>query len=162
MSGIVEFQVLGTAQPAGSKRAFANRKTGRAMVVDANPRAKPWKAEVSAIAYEAMAGRPLLDGPLMLEVMFVVQRPKGHFGKRGLLPSAPWAPAKKPDVLKLTRGLEDALSGVVYKDDAQIVEENLRKRYGEPERTIVRITALDRDPIAVATPSPHLPEGAQQ
>jgi Holliday junction resolvase RusA-like endonuclease len=44
--------------------------------------------------------------------------------------SAPIAPPVKPDVLKLARAVEDAMSGIIYKDDAQIVTERLCDRYG--------------------------------
>ena len=35
-----------------------------------------------------------------------------------------------PDVLKLARGVEDALTGIVWRDDAQIVNESLNKVVG--------------------------------
>ena len=78
-------------------------------------------------------------------------RPKGHFGKRGLLPSAPIAPIVKPDLLKLARAVEDALSGLVYKDDAQIVREILDKHYGEPARVEIGLYRLDEQGFADLT-----------
>ncbi len=47
-----------------------------------------------------------------------------------------------PDVDKLARCALDALSGVVIKDDAQVVELYARKRYGEPERLEVAVHEL--------------------
>jgi Holliday junction resolvase RusA-like endonuclease len=38
--------------------------------------------------------------------------------------------------------LEDALRGVVFKDDAQICETLARKRYGEPARVEVKVMVL--------------------
>lgn len=136
----VRFTVVGQPEPAGSKKAFVNKHTGRAAVVDANPRAKGWKSRVTDEAMAAMDGQPLLDGALFVQLTFVVPRPKGHFGKKGLLPSAPEFPTVRPDVLKLARGVEDAMSGVVYRDDAQIVRELLCKFYGEPARCEVRVS----------------------
>lgn len=133
------FTVHGSPQPAGSKRAFF--RGGRAIVVDANKKTRPWKDQVAQIAGEAMAGRELMRGPIWLILRFYVRRPKGHFGKRGLLDSAPRFPATKPDVLKLARGVEDALSGVCYVDDAQIVSEELWKEYG-PERVEIEIRLM--------------------
>ena len=46
-------------------------------------------------------------------------------------------------MLKLARAVEDAMSGVVYRDDAQVVTEVLRKRYGEPARAEVAIRPCD-------------------
>lgn len=124
------FTVHGKPAPAGSKRAFKHRSTGRVMVVDASKESRPWKAQVADAAAQAMNGGELLRGPLTLELTFWLPRPKGHLSVKGTVkPSAPSAPAVKPDLLKLARGVEDALTGVCYFDDAQIVEERLGKGY---------------------------------
>lgn len=81
----------------------------------------------------------LLDGPLELLVVFTVPRPKGHYGARGLRPSAPEYPAVRPDVTKLLRAVEDACTGIVWRDDAQIIEQHATKRYGEPASAWVRV-----------------------
>jgi Holliday junction resolvase RusA-like endonuclease len=138
--GLIAFTVLGRPAPAGSKRGFYNKKAGRVIITDDSKRSKPWKAHVAAAACDAMADAPFLEGALELDVVFYVPRPKGHFGAKGnVLLSAPEFPAVKPDLLKLTRAVEDALSGICYRDDAQIVTEVLCKRYGEPARTEVRV-----------------------
>ena len=38
---------------------------------------------------------------------------------------------KKPDVLKLARSTEDALTGLIWMDDAQVWEMQILKRYSE-------------------------------
>jgi Holliday junction resolvase RusA-like endonuclease len=129
---VIGFTVYGQAAPAGSKRGFV--RGGHVVVTDANPNARQWKSVVTDAANAAMNGHTLLDGPLSLTLIFHVPRPRGHYGKRGLRPSAPLHPAVRPDLLKLARGVEDALVGVCYRDDAQIVIERLRKVYGEPAR----------------------------
>ena len=137
----IQFVVLGKPEPAGSKRAFAWRaKDGRSgtSVVDANPKSRGWKNDVSAAAAAAYSGE-LLEGPLSVEFTFEVPRPRGHFGKRGLSPSAPAHPTARPDVLNLARAVEDACTGILYRDDSQIVREVLVKRYGEQARLTVRI-----------------------
>lgn len=145
---VVSFVVYGIAQPAGSKRAFVNRKTGRVQVTDAAKGSKPWQAEVRAAAAGAMMGLerdwPLwgMNGPLRLHIVIYVPRPKGHYGARGVRPSAPAYPAVRPDLTKLLRGIEDALTGVVWRDDAQVVEQTARKLYGEPARAEVVIETL--------------------
>jgi Holliday junction resolvase RusA-like endonuclease len=154
---LLTFEVFGTPQPAGSKRAFNWRaRDGRSgtSIVDANPKAKDWKLQVAAAAGAAYQGE-LLEGPLAIEFVFELPRPKGHFGKRGLLVSAPICPTGKPDVLKLARAVEDALSGIVYRDDSQIVDERLVKRYGERARLTVRVErpwAIEEKPIAPEQP----------
>jgi crossover junction endodeoxyribonuclease RusA len=129
----VAFTVYGAAQPAGSKTTGV-RKDGGRFVRDSAKRGYPWRRQVAQAAGEAMDGRGLMDGALVLHVRFFVPRPKGHFGVRGLLPSAPVHPTKRPDVTKLLRAVEDACTGVVWRDDAQIVAQHAWKSYGEPAR----------------------------
>lgn len=153
---LIKFTVLGVAQPAGSKTSYVprNRDTGQpyerggrilVSTVDANKKSKPWQAVVAAAARDAYDG-PLLDFPLILCVKFFQPRPSGHYGSHDLSKAGrdnP-VPAKKPDVLKLARGIEDALTGVIYRDDALIVDEFLRKRWGEPARAEIEIRPWSR------------------
>ena len=147
---MIRFTVFGTPQPAGSKRGFPIRRGGKGMgvsIVDANPKSRDWKTTVSQVAAEHCRGE-LLDGAVVAEFVFWLVRPKGHYGKRGLLPSAPEFPTVKPDVLKLARAVEDALTGVAWRDDALIVDEHLAKRYGEPagvDIVIRQIAASDAE-----------------
>ena len=132
--------ILGKPEPAGSKRAFVIN--GKAVVTDANKKSKPWQQEVKAVAVEHAT--ELAEGPLRLDVTFFLQRPKGHYGsgRNGhlLKASAPEYPMVKPDATKLLRGVEDALTGIVWKDDAQIVTQNVCKRYGLPERAVIVVS----------------------
>lgn len=150
----ITFTAIGQPQPAGSKRAFRHNVTGRVMVADANVRSKPWQAVVAAAGADAMAGRELLDEPLLVRMVFFAPRPRGHYGtgrnRERLKPSAPLQPATRPDVLKLARGVEDALSGVCWRDDALIVVEHLEKHYGTPPRVVVEIVPLGSNAAQVA------------
>ena len=141
MSGTdaLSFTVYGHAEPAGSKTA-GRSKSGTMFVRDSNPRSRQWKHAVAQVAAAEMTGHELLDGPIALAVRFVVVRPQGHYGKRGLKPSAPACPTVRPDLLKLARAVEDALTGIVYRDDAQIVTEFLSKSYGSPERVEIALS----------------------
>lgn len=159
---MIRFEVLGVPQPGGSKSAFPLRRSDGSpvlrpngsqavRVVDANPKVKDWRVAVVAAAREVHRGE-ILDGPLSLRVLFRFPRPKGHFTSKGALTrSAPPYPAVKPDVLKLTRALEDALTGVAWRDDALIVDEHLAKRYGERagvDIVIRQIAASDAERVA--------------
>lgn len=135
----VTFTVYGQPQPAGSKTA-GRTKSGRMFVRDSAKGSAPWKRQVAQTAGEAMNGSGLLDGALELSIIFTVPRPKGHYGVRGLRPSAPEHPTVRPDVTKLLRAVEDACTGVVWRDDAQVVAQHAYKEYGEPARADVRVT----------------------
>jgi crossover junction endodeoxyribonuclease RusA len=144
----IAFTVHGVAAPAGSKRALplGGKPGGRPIIVDDSKRSRPWKRDVAKTAAAAMAGRQLLDGPLELQVRFYVPRPKGHFGtgrNAGVVKaSAPEFPTVKPDVTKLLRAVEDAMTGVIYRDDAQVVKQVAVKLYGEPARCVVAVAQI--------------------
>ena len=147
---MINFQVYGKPEPAGSKRGFAfkrrNGSTGVA-ISDANPKSRDWKNAVTSAAMQHVGDEfPLLTGPLSVEFLFYLVRPKGHFGSGknsdAVKGSAPTRPVGKPDVLKLARAVEDSLTGVVWRDDAQIVEENLAKHYGPRAGVFITIRPL--------------------
>lgn len=153
------FTVYGRPQPAGSKRAFPRRKTGGGWgvsVTDDNPVSRDWKEAVASAGWYALAGDvppdryvndpALLRCALGLSVRFVLTRPKGHYGTgrnaAAVRASAPEYPTTKPDATKLLRAVEDALTGVVWRDDAQVVEQSVTKAYGEPEGATIVVWTL--------------------
>ena len=140
----VSFEVHGIPKPGGSKRGFFNKYTKRVQIVDACKNGD-WKADVKRAAMEAYAG-PLLDELIDVDMTFFLLRPKGHFNSKGQVkPNAPEAPGTKPDVLKLARSTEDALTGIVWIDDSRTVTLTLRKRYGPKPGAIIRIVPHERD-----------------
>ena len=62
-----------------------------------------------------------IEGPVRMSLDFYLS--KGHTVKR-LLPTVP------PDLDKLIRAVLDALTGIAYQDDAQVVELLTSKKYG--------------------------------
>jgi Holliday junction resolvase RusA-like endonuclease len=149
---VVSFSIEGRPQPAGSKRAFPRkRKDGRlaVSVVDMNPNAAGWKAHIRERAANAFPclGLPAMNGePVGLSVDFYFERPRSHYrtGRFAhlLKPSAPIRPTVKPDTTKVLRALEDALTGIAWKDDAQVVDQRARKFYGDPH-VVVRVYGPD-------------------
>lgn len=154
----IRFFVPGIAQPGGSKRGFAIRRggkrvggkmvggefTGKIATVDANPKAKDWKALVALVAQQAHHGRPLLTGPLCVTLTFHRPRPKVHYGNNGL---KSWAerefPTGRPDVLKLARAIEDGLTGILWHDDSQIVAEHIYKVYRDAPGVEVEVEEIE-------------------
>lgn len=82
-----------------------------------------WKERVAWYAVQQKA--KLLSGALEMQVMFFLPRPKS-------LPKKVKYPVKKPDLKNLLAGVEDALEDICYKNDSQIINERMRKRYVEP------------------------------
>lgn len=153
---VASFFVPGTPRPAGSKSAFPykSKKTGkmRVAMVDASKHSPAWKKTIASYAWENYSGKPL-EGPVKLRLTFFMPRPKSHFrtGRFSgqLKDSAPLQHLFKPDLSKLFRCAEDALTGILYKDDAQIIEhESPRKHYEDsshPKGVFVALWALAMD-----------------
>lgn len=121
------FFVPGIPAPGGSKRGFVHPHTGRVVIVDDAKRNASWRSVVALTAARYFP-KPI-EGPVRVLVTFLMPRPLGHFGKRGLRDSAPAYPTTRPDASKLWRSTEDALKGIAWLDDAQVVTQTILKRY---------------------------------
>ena len=150
---MVTFFVHGDPQPGGSKKGFAyiDKKTGktRVNIVDDAKRNKEWRSLVAHMARKVMGEDPPLKGALSLDIVFLVRRPKSHYGtgrNAGYLKkSAPRYPTTRPDQTKLLRSTEDALTGIVWRDDAQVVRQFIQKNY-TPASPGARIDVLELEP----------------
>jgi Holliday junction resolvase RusA-like endonuclease len=126
----VTIRAYGTPGPQGSKKHL-----GSGVMIESSKKVKPWRQDVRFAALEAVDdGWELLDGPLVVAMTFALARPKGHYRTGGnahlLRDGAPARPHGMPDLSKLVRSTEDALTGVVWKDDARVVSyEQLGKWY---------------------------------
>lgn len=98
----------------------------------ANKKQKPWMSHVREVAVENYKKPPIVEAIRVL-ITFYLPRPKNHFGtgknKDVVKKSSPIFPQSKPDLFKLVRAVEDALTGIVYKDDSQIFDVKATKLY---------------------------------
>jgi len=131
----IRIAITGIPRPAGSKRSFPFRRDDGSLgvrVTDANKHAKVWKACVRDAA-RAVYGGPPLTGAVFVHMDFFLPRPKSHFGTgrnaSNLRDTAPLKHIVRPDTLKLARGTEDALTGIIWRDDAQVVKLSIYKGY---------------------------------
>ena len=124
-TGTLTIQVYGIPGPQGSKAFKGLNKKGRAILVESSKKVKPWREDVKAAAEQVRAGRPPLDGPLRLHMVFTLPKPKSAPKTRKT-----W-PMRTPDLSKLARSTEDALTAAgIWTDDARMVEYGLlAKRY---------------------------------
>lgn len=105
--------VLGVPAPQGSKR-----HVGRGILVESSRKVGPWRDSVALAAHAAMleCGFAALSGPLRLEIVFRMYRPRSA-------PKSRLRPFQRPDLSKLVRSTEDALTTAgVWGDDAQVVD----------------------------------------
>lgn len=87
--------------------------------------AKTRKYENELKAMIRSANPAMFVGPIIMEISFYMPRPKKPKYKY---------PAVKPDIDNLQKALLDACNGLLYEDDAQIIELTARKEYGAKPR----------------------------
>lgn len=122
----LQFTVIGLPAPQGSKR-----HVGNGVMIESSKSVKPWRATVAATAVNV--GASPVNGPVAVNLIFFMPRPKSHFrtGRNAelLRDAAPDVPITTPDIDKLSRAVLDALTGVAYRDDSQVVELRAFKNY---------------------------------
>lgn len=137
---MITVHVNGIPAPQGSKRHVGN---GR--MVESSKAVAPWREAVRTETQHAL-GQPILAGPVTVQIQFYLPRPAGHYGAKGLRPSAPPAPAVKPDVDKLARAVLDGIvAGGAIRDDAQVSVLIASKAYADhaPTGCVVRVWRAD-------------------
>lgn len=136
------FEVPG--EPVAKGRQQSKRRTGKggkvylAQITPA--KTIRYESDVALFAAQAMAGRPLLDGPLWMTVVALFQRPKAH---ERMKPAPVWV-TKKPDSSNVLKAIEDGMNGVVYGDDSLVASSEIKRRWcddGRP-RVVVSIGQL--------------------
>lgn len=144
----LSFTVAGQARPKGSK-FIRYTKEKRPYLVEVSKELKAWMDSVSLQARAAMGPNVKMEGPVRLELAFYTPRPRSHY-RSGQFSSIlrdgmPERPLKRPDLTKLTRGVEDALVGVIFQDDAQVVEQATAKYWGDArvEVTVWNLSSAD-------------------
>jgi Holliday junction resolvase RusA-like endonuclease len=127
----VEFTVYGSAAPQGSKRAVGRRANGSTIMIEMSAKVKPWRAAVKEAALEAYSG-PTITDAVALYVTFTMKAP-------AKIPKGRTHPSTAPDLSKLIRSTEDAITeSGLWRDDALVVVVTAQKLYPG------QVGALDR------------------
>jgi len=142
---ITRFDVIGRPAPQGSKTSL-----GKGRFKEQSPYLDAWRNDVRASAGKAF-GEALVDGPLFTRIIFYFPRPKSHYiagnPERPLKDSAPFFYASTPDLDKLQRSTNDALTGVIWVDDAKIAGSISYKVYSSTRSgaqvSVYRLTSKD-------------------
>lgn len=133
---MITFTVYG--EPVAQGRPRASTQGGFVRLYDPK-KSKDYKDYVRLAAAEhAPAG--LLEGPLGMVLTVYRSIPKSFSKKKAALAEdGEIRPVSKPDVDNYLKGVKDALKGVIWKDDSQVVEVFAQKRYSSRPRIEVKI-----------------------
>lgn len=131
---VVIFTAPGQPIPQGSKTAFVRGK--RAVLVEANPKLKAWRQTVTHHA-RPHAGALTGNRPLHVTYDFYLAKPKSV--RR-------WLPWVKPDLDKLMRAVNDAISDAgVWDDDGRITTITASKLYADETRPPGAVITIRED-----------------
>ena len=135
------FEIPGDAQAQGRPRAG---KTKRGKVVMYDPQeSRDYKSYVRLIASQHRPNNPL-EGQLEVFINIYRRMPKSITKKRRqAVIEGIHRPITKPDLTNIAKGIEDALNGIIYKDDSQIVDLHISKYYSDRPRVEVQIRELE-------------------
>jgi crossover junction endodeoxyribonuclease RusA len=93
-------------------------KKGKAIMVESSKKVRPWRQDVKAAAegWRARSGVLPIDGPVVVRMTFTLPKPKSAPKTRRTYPM------RTPDLSKLARSTEDALTDAgIWTDDARVI-----------------------------------------
>ena len=129
----ITFRVYGIPQTKGSTKSFMRPGMRFPITTNDNPRNKAWAQTVSGEAQRHRPSMPIA-GPVGLVLWFYMPKPKSYPKTKTLFAT------KRPDLDKMVRSIKDALKGVMYLDDAQVVQLKAAKAYDDAPGVAVAVT----------------------
>ncbi len=137
----IHFHIPG--QPVGKGRPRIGRVAWHARMITPE-KTVSYESTVALFAAQAMAGRPLLTGPVNLQMRVDFAIPASwSMKKQRAAEAGQILPAVKPDADNVAKAICDAINGVVWKDDVQVVDLTVRKRYSMVPGVAVRIEPVE-------------------
>lgn len=133
---LLDVFVPGTPRPQGSKKSMGPRR-----MVEVSQHVGPWRERVAWFSVQALVGVSPIERlvPVTTWVEFVMPRPLSA-------PKKSTPPAiRQPDLDKCLRAINDALTGIAWIDDAQVVDTHTSKRIAEiaePSGVRIRVKAV--------------------
>ena len=127
MTFMLTFKVDG--DPVGKQRArYAKR--GNYVQTYTPDKTRNYEALIKEAAIQAMGSNEILETPVNLYLYIRAPIPKSLPKKRlEACLNGSEKPIKKPDASNVLKSVEDAMNGVIYKDDSQIVNIHVTKVY---------------------------------
>ena len=128
----LSFIVLGEPSPEGSTKAFYIKKLNRTVTTHQNQKGlNAWRNRVATEAQHTLDSSPWTCDPISsytVDIEFVLSRPASIPQHRRIHPTT------KPDIDKLVRAINDALTGILFHDDSQVVGITCIKDYDDERR----------------------------
>lgn len=143
---MIAFLVPG--QPQGKGRARIVRIGGYSRM--ATPEATvAYEGLVAHVATQARGDLPLIDGPVAMTLHLDCQVPASWSArKRAQALAGQVLPTTKPDADNVAKAISDGLNGVLWRDDVQVVDLVVRKRYAAVPAVRVEVRPITQEAAA--------------
>lgn len=138
---MISFTVYG--EPVAQGRPRFSTRGGFVKAYDP-AKSRNFKEYVKMVASQ-YAPAQLLEGPLSMDVVVYKQSLKSFSKKKAAAAErGELRPVTKPDVDNYVKGVKDACSKVIWKDDSQVVDLHVSKFYSEKPRVEVKIWPVEK------------------
>lgn len=135
----VTFSLAGDPQGKGRARAFLR---GGHIGHYTPEKTRSYEGMIRTAAMAAMGNKPPIDQPVEFVMRAIFSVPASWSQKkRAAALTGVLKPGKKPDLDNIAKAWNDAMNGVVYRDDSLIVKATFEKRYG-PQALVVATVRL--------------------
>lgn len=135
-------KIIVYGEPVAQGRPRATTVNGRVRMYDPK-KSRDFKHYLK-LAASKHRPEQLIEGPISLEVKVYKPTLKSFSKKKKAAAEAgQLRPTTKPDVSNYLKLIEDALTGVIWKDDSQIIDCSISKYYSETPRTEIQIKEMD-------------------
>lgn len=134
---MIAFTVPGQPQGKGRPRVG---KVGAHARLYTPAKTVQYESLVAHEAHCAMAGQPMLEGPVCVQLAIECQVPASWSQrKQAAALAGEVVPTTKPDIDNVVKAVFDGCNGVLWRDDVQVVNVSVSKRYSPTPR--VRLLA---------------------
>ena len=136
----VTINLVGLPQGKGRARAFL--RAGH--ISHYTPeKTRTYEGMIRSAAMDAIGNKPPFEDPVEFVMRAIFPVPASWSSKkRTAALTGALKPGKKPDLDNIAKAWNDALNGVVYRDDSLICRMTLDKRYGPQALVVVTVRPL--------------------
>lgn len=136
---VVSFAVMGLPVPKGRPRLTTRGGIARAYTPE---KTRSYEDAVRIAAVEAMGGREPLADAVTVSVTAYLPMPKRLTkAQRALALDGAIMPTTRPDADNYAKAALDACNAILFRDDAQVTDLIVRKRYAAVPRLLITVEA---------------------
>lgn len=141
ISDPITITLAGVPQGKGRARAFLR---GGHISHYTPEKTRSYEGMIRTAAMDALGNRGPFDEPIEFIMRAVFPVPASWSARKQVQAiTGEIKPGKKPDLDNITKAWNDALNGVVYRDDSLIVRMNLEKVYGPSPLVVVTVKPVE-------------------